>query len=141
MSAFIVSTETMQRVIAAITDNGRIYDGMFAGEYLFRNSSDLDKLGNGLFAMNADAVNQRYSGENDIPPSFSYRPLGDGVSLEDRYQAVSCLIYQCSEGDVPERQIYRELCDVKKRLAYALAALAVGKAKSPWDWPEAELHV
>ena len=134
MSAFIVSTETMQRVIAAITDNGSIYDGTFAGTYLLRNSSDLDALGKALFAMNADAVNQRYS-ENYVEPPFSYRPLGI-VSKEDRFMAVACLLYQCSEGDVPEREMYRELGRVKNRLANAIAHDAATKVKSPWDWPE-----
>lgn len=137
MSAFIVSTETMQRVIAAITDNGRIYDGIFGGEYLLRDSSDLDTLGNALFAMNLAAVKDRYPADAEAwgAPVFSYRPLGI-ISEAERFFAVACLVYQCSEGNIPERPLYKALEEVENSLARKIAHNAANAKKLPWDWPE-----
>jgi hypothetical protein len=135
MSAFVISTETMQRVIAAITDNGKTHDGMFAGKYLVRTSGDLDRLGNELFALNGQAVQARYPGEPVALPDFSYRPLG-AIPLEHRFMAIQCLLYQCDEGKVPQNALYKALEKAGDWIANQIAYRAARAQKTPWDWPE-----
>ena len=53
MSAFIVSTETMQRVVSALVT---LPENVEAG----------NKLGHDLFAMNCEAIRQRYAGQRGL---------------------------------------------------------------------------
>ena len=120
----------MQRVVAACAQQ---QDGLFGGMAV-RSTADLNRLGKAIFAMNCSAVFQRYE-EPVEAPKFRYRPLGT-ISNLAAYRALSCLIYQCSEGDVPTRQLYRDLDALQDRLAHSIASRAADEAKLPWDWPE-----
>ncbi len=140
MSAFIVSTETMHRVVKAI-DDAMGQQGIFGADfernepgYLVRDTRDLDKLGAGLFALNAAAVGERYVKQVEAPP-YRYRPMG---CLHDvhAYRALACLIYQCAEGDIPERALFKALDTLRDRLACKIAGRLADEMKVPWDWPE-----
>lgn len=140
MSAFIVSTETMHRVVKAI-DDAMNHEGIFGADFeraepgfLIRTAGDLDALGQALFALNADAVNQRYN-EKDEPPTYTYRPLGP-VTDPEKYFAIACLIYQCSEGNVPERGLYKALQNLENSIARGIAHNLASARNVPWAWPE-----
>lgn len=135
MSAFIVSTETMQRVIAAIDETHRS-DGTWFG-YPVQTTQQLDALGKALFAMNESAVRQRYVGCDDTAPEFRYRPLGP-VPAVDQFMALSCLSYQCSEGDVPATPLYQAIEKTAAAVANGIAHALADERKVPWDWPERE---
>jgi len=131
MSAFIVSSETMQRIVNAIA---REYPQSWAGMPTY-NSACLDKLGTTLFNMNARAVARRYGDEiveEGIP--FAYRPMAQ-VDEVTAYRAISCLLYQCSEGDVSDGT-YQALRQLQARIANRFMDRVATERKLPWDWPE-----
>ena len=140
MSAFIVSSETMHRVIAAI-DAEMHQEGIFGSDaeraqpgYLVRTTGDLEKLGAALWAMNTEAVNYRYREHEDAIP-YRYRPIGP-ITDPEAYMALSCLLYQCAEGDVPECGLYKALDSLRDRIANRIAHGLANARKVPWDWPE-----
>jgi len=110
MSAFIVDKKTMDRVLGFITSQP---DTSLKGR-------PLDQLGRELFAMNLDAVNQRYPARNpdrlpgpndhsDIFDNYTFAPDLDASAAEE-LKAAKCLVYQSCEGDVPDTStLYREL--------------------------------
>ena len=108
MSAFFVSQECMQRVVAGVD---HVSDKWF-GDYHIQgfgtvNGSDsLSKLGEALFEMNDEALLVRYDAE-PICEAFEYRPAS--VGLCSALKAMECLRYQCSEGKVPETDLYKGL--------------------------------
>lgn len=109
MSAFIVSNETMSNVVDAISflrDLSETYPAFPFNE---------KRLITSLYKMNYDAVNYRYE-ENHV---YKYNPL-PSFSHPNYYQmikSVGCLLYQCSEGNIPNRKLYKELKKVKNDLA------------------------
>ncbi len=109
MSAFFVSQETIDDCVSVWF------------ETLNPESKDRDlmsALGRGLWSMNLSALVQRYSSiaENAeelleyvqdiakykyVEPSPADIPAL-GISAGQKAKSVNCLLYQCSEGDVPD---------------------------------------
>lgn len=132
MSAFIVSSETMHRVVFAIERQTELFAGLPA-----HTCAQLDVIGRALFEMNARAVNSRYPGEpQQVVPEYTFRPLGDEISVPKaaQFKAVACLLYQCSEGNEPDSELFKALDALCNRLACAVAHHAA--RAFPWDYPE-----
>lgn len=132
MSAFIVTDKTMQVVVNAI-DHYHDREGIWCN-MLVRNSHHLDMIGQELFKLNANAVSQRYRGEEQHVPGFVYKNR-TFTDLE-RYRAVACLVYQCSEGNVPDTEMYQALVRIENIYAGRIADDLARKANVPWNFPE-----
>ena len=126
MSAFIISEETMHRVVHAFDKHGDIRA---------MNCESLDRLGERLYALNNAAIVARY-GEPDDVPAYQYRPLGN-VPAVHMYKALDCLIYQCSEGDVPDLPDFKMLTCLRAKLAMVIVDDLPDYQSAPWDsgWP------
>ncbi|MFL5241255.1 MAG: hypothetical protein ACJ8FY_04040 [Gemmataceae bacterium] len=85
MSAFIVSERTMHRAVSALMPQ----DAPCAA---------CDEMGQQLYRLNAVAIAQRYGQRADIP---DYRYVVVFPPLIQQLKSLNCLIYQCSEGNVP----------------------------------------
>jgi hypothetical protein len=48
------------------------------------------------------------------------------------YKAISCLLYQCAEGDVPECPLYQDLERLAARLAADIVRSLPEYEKAPW---------
>lgn len=128
------------------------------------------KLGRDLLKLNCDAVVQRYPCDHhDMTQdeqgrwyyeTYTYRPV-NGTPIE-KLKALDCLIYQCSEGDVPETELYKRLVKVSDELHAEIAKTIPSQIpegaipvfayanpekpdpvrstaaynKAPWDWRE-----
>lgn len=133
MSAFMVSTETMQRVVDAIDKRhcNSHWQGMPT-----EDSKCLDQIGAALFDLNYAAVTARYHDPSQSVPQFKYRPLGK-VRDDEHFIALECLIYQCSEGNIPETSnMYKALLKLRDKIALNVAHEAAKQNGAPWDWPE-----
>ncbi len=138
MSAFIVSRRTMDYVVDAIDQNrDRNIEGDSWGGFPIRGCRDLDKIGTALFALNVDAVNQRYDAEGE-PIVYSANPPRSKPLYH--YRALACLIYQCCEGDVPARPLYQALVKLRNAIACNIADRAADECKIPWDFPDDPRH-
>jgi hypothetical protein len=170
MSAYIVSGETMARVVDAVaTAEERTGRALFSAdaEAMARAvlagdveaacaladeitehaaapadpHAGLTRLGRELYRMNRAAVVARYGDRPDddyqAVPKFVFAPellAGEtrGWAADDdgpASVAVGELIYQCSEGDVPERPLYRRLVEAKARLGREWKAGAAERAR------------
>jgi hypothetical protein len=116
MSAFVVSPSVIDKVV------GYMYDG--------QHQDQLTEFGKALYAMNVNAVNQRYE-ENNEPPEYEYRQRN--CNRHETLKAMHCLHYQCSEGNVPEMALYKELEAAIGRLADDIATDAPEYDAAPWD--------
>lgn len=132
MSSFIVSKECMDRVVTVICRRNqygqiiRTFDGLDTAA-----ANAATEIGRRLYSLNIEAVYQRYPDTQDNPDAMP-GPIRDGRSealrLRDTYKApalsrspfcapetmvagvkaMQCLAYQCAEGDVPERPLFKE---------------------------------
>ena len=138
MSAFIVSDKTMARVVNAVVKKTNGYEaGHF---YLFGTvpmeagkPDSLSKLGTALYQMNADAVNQRY-GDTDKGPVYHHRNIWPESNSYQDLKAVHCLLYQASEGNVPETSdLFKALEQMAGDMAYDIVSQDHRFDAAEWD--------
>lgn len=74
--------------------------------YSMENSKGITNLGQAMLDMNMESVNARYN-QNDKAGEYTFSDC-----LPDQYQALKslrCLLYQCAEGTVPQKKLYKAL--------------------------------
>lgn len=156
MSAFVVASETIVRILDWIKADELHGIPPYRSHYARQRFTDFDlsfdgdlqELGRALQRMNVEAVAQRYDERGEwagvdvvYPPgSFADRAAAGGpvsilsniaqVSIVEASVSMACLIYQCSEGDVPERDLYKALVEYSRDVAQAFVR------QSP-EWDEA----
>ena len=115
MSAFIVNTNVMAKVLTAILLNFDTFDGKSTARgALLAAPTDAQKeagtnIGKKLFLLNRRALRARYGcGEHLHLPDFVFEKWADAKPVE-QFKAMSCLLYQCHEGKVHETRLYEEL--------------------------------
>lgn len=140
MSAFLVSDGTMDRVVSAISKmRGRTSQAgapVFAGVVLQGERAE-DEIAQKLYSMNAQALSARYGDdEKELSLAFfrSYRwqPRGYNKPVE-WFKALQCLLYQCSEGDVPQSALFKELDRLCRELADEIISTLPAYRAAPWD--------
>jgi hypothetical protein len=134
MSCFIVSNETISRIARAAATKDKYNDRLStAFEEIGYDLFDVERLAKDLFNLNVDAFCERYPAEEETTtltsgcrtlllaqrtrypediPEFEFIPFTgklDRAALIQAHKSACCLSYQCSEGDVPERPLYKAL--------------------------------
>ena len=125
MSAFVVDTTCMDRVVRGFA---LMQPRMF-------NQDSLTASGRQFFKLNIEAVQQRYGGLHRADPiddieggratdyEYTEPPEVPGCPPDiDSLKAMHCLIYQCSEGDVPEQRLYQLLVEISQKLEARIRA-------------------
>jgi hypothetical protein len=130
MSAFLVKNSTLSKLANAL----RRYDEDLCEEY----KTDYD-LAKDLYEMNVQALKERYEDPSDLIKPFEITNeywLNIHSSPEDKAQffmSLACYLYQCSEGEVPELELYKKLEKIKNKLAYRIAMEWAEKQGAKWD--------
>ncbi len=144
MSAFVVSTETMDRVVDGVILAARLAGkhGQAMDSFAGIRTTDPDArtmIGRKLFAMNHMAVNYRYGSlARDTWPldehqTYTYGTGGKGQSPAALVKAMDCLAYQCAEGDVPKSRLYKELATAIGLLCRDIVSGLPNYERAPWD--------
>ena len=126
MSAFVVEDKTVNSIVLFIAkERGQL--GYWKAQ-LKDAGFDLDTydgqvaLGKAMFALNVQAVTTRYKGGAEDFRTMNYKFQ---ASLTTQYQALKslkCWLYQCSEGDVPETELFKIMDKISNALAYNIAS-------------------
>lgn len=138
MSAFVVLDKTIHAVIAAIIDLDRDYPYQFKKLVALGYADDppgawKDKLATDLHTMNVDAVNARYADHEPEQPERLRFPRTAYFTPIQKYKSLTCLIYQCSEGDIPKRPLYQYLeRDLLPALSEAIITALPAYDKATW---------
>jgi hypothetical protein len=117
MSAYVIEQEKFNALFTSI-ENRRNMD---AFRHIFRDALPTECLIEEWFNMNVEAVCQRYGEEERAEYSFEAPRLSSrGIHCSDLklIALLDCLIYQCSEGNVPESRTYKELVDMRNDLTH-----------------------
>lgn len=129
MSAYIVDSRTIDRVLFPLfndSDNRFFYIKKSVGLY---RPLDFTIFGRKLLALNTEAVNQRYSEINSIN-HYEFESIF--VSKIQSYKSLQCLIYQCTEGSVPHRRLYKFLKAYSDALGYFIISSLSEYNDSEW---------
>ncbi len=149
MSSFIVKPETINRIVSYLAyaqGNGGIqYSGI---QYVLRERGihveayqDKQALVQALLALNMQAVHERYGDKSlaTMPGKIGMKTSDYSFQYEDGgpirvYKSLGCLIYQCSEGTVPESPLYKFLGEIKSTLAESIVhSLPEYETIEGWD--------
>jgi hypothetical protein len=90
------------------------------------------KIGRKLFLMNRRALGARYECSSRFPlPQFVFAKWADATPVE-QFKAMCCLLYQCSEGKIPESRLYDELNRAAGELAQRIVQDFPEYEKASW---------
>ena len=139
MSAFMVNTNVMAKVVTAILQNTNRFSTIqtFRGRLVDNPLTDAQKvagtqIGRKLFLMNRKALRVRYgSGEHLRFPEFVFEKWAGATPVE-QFAAMRCLLYQCCEGRVPDSTLYDELNHAAGELAQRIVQDLPEYEKAPW---------
>jgi hypothetical protein len=138
MSAFIVNTDVMAKVLTAILLNLDQFDGESTCRVaLLASPTDAQKqvgtkIGRKLFLLNRKALCARYGrGDPFCPPEFVFEKWADATPLA-QFKAMSCLLYRCHEGKVHESRLYEELNRAAGELAQRIVQDLPEYGKASW---------
>ena len=121
MSAFIVGDDTINKVVSYIyaTANGPDVSVFCKHTELYRMGYDVSdvhscaELAQKMSDMNVAAVNARYGedeAEKFCPLDFHFRIVH--ANLANVIKALESWHYQCTEGDIPELDLYQAMDEV-----------------------------
>jgi hypothetical protein len=138
MSAFMVNTNVMAKVVTAILLNLDTFDGESTRRVaLLAAPTDAQKeagtkIGRKLLLMNRRALSARYGcGEHLRLPEFVFEEWADANPVE-QFAAMRCLLYQCCEGKAPDSRLYDELNSAAGELAQAIVQDLPEYDKASW---------
>ena len=140
MSAFVVTDETINRILYLATVDRRGVDNLrWRGVNLLPLDDPacvdpLTDLGNRLRALNVAAVRTRYADGaaemigSDGPRRFNAKACSRVVA----YKALQCWLYQCSEGDVPETPLFKQMDTLRNDIAADIVADLPAYSAAEW---------
>lgn len=85
-----------------------------------------------LYNMNRDAVSQRYKDGSGGDYGYQFRQTVPLSSMVVLFKKIQCLSYQCSEGDVPERDLFKKMEKVLDALAHDIVCHLKEYDKAIW---------
>lgn len=120
MSCFIMNENRIAALAAEIVDRNK-------GDLLVGESGETygrERLADTMLAMNLDAFRQRYRIGIVVADAIDQIDLdrrhwhpGEPFSEVQFFKSLQCFLYQCAEGDVDERPLYRTLTAIAELLA------------------------
>lgn len=145
MSAFIVAAATIDAAVSAIFDhlssprwNQIQYGPVTIGPVTVTNRDDLQKLATALYEMNHAAVDVRYS-EKNPRPLYRFKYI-TGIAPVFGVKQLSCLLYQCSEGDVPDSPLFKAVQKLENEICSAIVTRSRDYDAAPWGCDEEHVN-
>jgi hypothetical protein len=149
MSAYVVNNKTIERILDFIRHDQSHGVGSVSRSPIARYSftdwdltstEGLEILGRELLTMNRAAVMARYPNDDPDnlpgpidPQPFNYSNGRITPSIFQAHKAIAHLRYQCSEGDIPDWPLFKQLDDYGKSLAEFWMASQPEYEQAKWD--------
>ena len=130
MSAFIVEEKTLNTIVNHIDYDTRFSNtsicygtlGRIAQKYGYNLNitEHKERLIKEMAWLNRAAVNDRYD-EKSVEDYITYHEGFPPTDIQ-AYKSLGCFLYQCCEGDIPEKPLFKMLEDIKHALAEGLVS-------------------
>ena len=149
MSAYIVKLDTLGRIAGFLYNRAAACRSAGAGDPilspLVKVAADLGlascreepalrdacrELAQDMLDLNERAFHARYG---DAPDGEQVGELElHSPTLIQFYASLSCWLYQCSEGDIPDDLLYRAILEVRNAVAHEIVRTSVEYADAEW---------
>ena len=135
MSAFLVADKTINKILTQLdykTRQSLWLRGKFEEELGVNFAEDWPtKLGQKMWELNQLALGYRYGDEKE-ELKYSFSPVL--CTPIEAFKALQCWMYQCSEGDIPEKsKLFRFFADVvRPHLAEAIITQTAEYDQAEW---------
>jgi hypothetical protein len=132
MSAYVVDPKTINAILTHVFYTRDSWLRDFVGKNYGVDPTTEDgagRIGQSMHQLNCSAVEQRYN--HPVTDEYS----GFGLELRSpvaAYKALSCWLYQCYEGDVPESAEFKQWKEVKATIANEIISKTPEYEASPW---------
>ena len=141
MSAFIVEDRSINRIVDfcyALAFENEWPLALLKPPRPLNGPEDLEAFGRELFAMNVAAVTARYGSADDMlgDQPYEYRPDPTPVHEWDLYQvakSLDCYLYQCSEGYVPKRALFKQVSGLRDSVVRVLVSSDPRYEAAAWE--------
>ncbi len=93
---------------------------------------DANNLGQRMKVLNKKAWNYRYNKSGD----FGLFKFDDSINEKDIYQilkSLQCFLYQCSEGEIPQEDLYKTLQNIEEILINHIISNLEDYKKAKWE--------
>lgn len=140
MSCFMVADERINRIVTflAFEQGSSAIDAVDVPKEVFGDLTAIagrHALGQSIYDLNRRAFQARYEDRyaSDAPErSFAYQHVAGGTDVRV-YKDLCCLLYQCSEGDIPETSLlYHALEERAQVIAERYIRRSAEYNKEPW---------
>lgn len=117
MSSYIVEDKTIHRIITFLFYNRNKLD-IFASSFYKNNNlnteEDFKKFGKELLNLNIEATEQGYTKpylnkKEKAKRLKDFKFIDEPVKIEQALKSTECIRYQCSEGNITETKLYKQL--------------------------------
>jgi len=113
MSAFLTEDKSISKIA------NKVYSSKSDLEYYQRKLKEIginnaEELGKAMYKLNCEALVQRYNDKEFRDFEFTFQVNHRTISI---FKSLECFMYQCSEGDVPEKKLFKILTDLELTLA------------------------
>lgn len=137
MSSYVVSDATIDVVLSLLDTRGA--EPIIRALHPFTLPDDprdaRDRLGAEILTLNDEAAGLSI-GEPPAPEQHAdYRFRQETRPLAWTLKQLDCLIYQLSEGDIPERPLFKALERIRREIADRILTANPEYAASPWGMP------
>ena len=135
VSSFLVSPDCINSIVTYLEVNQTLHRLDPRLELDVCGLDELSSLAEAIYRMNKDALEQRYGKHPDgsvlgKTARFRFRMVHrPAVAV---YKACSCLLYQCSEGNIPERKLFKALESVLDIMARDIVTGLPDYEAAPW---------
>src|SRR5437867_518103 len=110
MSAFIVTFDCINSIVTYLHANSSTFSWLKDRlKFDVSAAADVRALALALYRLNCDAIKERYGAnalERDMIAAGRFHFRIVHRQPVEVFKAASCLLYQCSEGNVPEQDLF-----------------------------------
>ncbi len=134
MSAFVVQDKTISIIVSWLYsgDKPTTFRNDLQNVGIDTSSDRWDhQLAQNMLDLNIAAVNQRYDSQDESYPVDYRYVLTNDVQV---YKSLRCWLYQCSEGDIPEHDLFKVMNGaIKDYLSYKIISVLPQYDQAKWD--------
>ena len=118
MSAFLVGDDTIDTIVTYVAG----CETSCYGKFDLTTPEGKTAFGQTLLKMNGESLRQRY-GDNEPLPVYTYDGPACGMPTQSKVQtfkSIRCFLYQCAEGDVPRKRLFKDIDRMSMNLAHSI---------------------